>query len=81
MPTLVQSDNLDSSISQNEKRKKSEVQIEPSRSQRARKENALNPQFISFQATVFLVKGDRNIILNKIPIICNIEDDPKTLVK
>ncbi|KAJ9129756.1 hypothetical protein P3X46_035250, partial [Hevea brasiliensis] len=48
------------------------------RSQRIRKEKNLHPDFISSQAIVFLVEGNRSVVLNKIPILLNVEDDPKT---
>ena len=55
--------------------------MEIRRSQRTRKEKILDPDFISSQAIVFLVEGDRtNNVLNKIPILLNVEEDitPKT---
>lgn len=60
------------------KRKESEKKFEPRRSQRERKEKSLAPDFISSQALAFLVEGDRNNVLNKIPLLLNIEEDPKT---
>jgi len=51
---------------------------EPRRSQREKKEKNLAPDFISSQALTFLVEGDRNGVLNKIPLLLNIEEDPKT---
>jgi hypothetical protein len=33
---------------------------------------------VSSQAIIFLLEGNREIILNKIPILLNIEEDPKT---
>ena len=56
-------------------------QVEIRRSQRTRKEKILDPDFISSQAIVFLMEGDRtNNVLNKIPILLNVEEDitPKT---
>ena len=55
--------------------------MEIRRRQRTRKEKELDPYFISSQAIVFLVEGDRNNnVLNKIPILLNVEEDltPKT---
>lgn len=78
VPSMVQLDNLNSTSTQNKKRENFEAQTEPRRSQRQRKEKTLDPDFISSQAIVFLVEGDRNIVLNKIPIIFNTEEDPKT---
>lgn len=37
----------------------------------------LDPDFIGFQSIVFLVEGKWTIVLNKIPILLSIEDDPK----
>ncbi|KAL5572498.1 hypothetical protein UlMin_022095 [Ulmus minor] len=42
------------------------------------KNRSLDPGFISSQALTFLVEGDRNSVLNKIPTLLNIEEDPKT---
>ena len=56
-------------------------QVEIRRSQRTIKEKILDPDFISSQAIVFLVEGDRtNNVLNNIPILLNVEEDitPKT---
>jgi hypothetical protein len=33
---------------------------------------------VSSQAIIFLLEGNREIILNKIPILLNINNDPKT---
>ena len=55
--------------------------MEIRKSQRTRKEKVLDPDFISSQAIVFVVKGDRNNnVLNKTPILLNVEEDitPKT---
>ncbi|KAK3014538.1 hypothetical protein RJ639_008312 [Escallonia herrerae] len=41
---------------------------EPRRSQRARKEKILDPDFIDSQAIAFLVEGDRENILKEIPM-------------
>ncbi|EXB75595.1 Retrovirus-related Pol polyprotein from transposon TNT 1-94 [Morus notabilis] len=60
------------------KRKESMTSFEPRRSQRERKEKDLAPDFISSQALTFLVEGDRNGVFNKIPLLLNIEEDPKT---
>ena len=54
---------------------------EPRKSQRIRKEKNLGLEFISSQAIVFLVEGNRNDVTNKIPILLNVEDDPKTFNK
>ena len=68
-----------SDIGPSSKRKESEISFEPRRSQRERKEKSFGPDFISFQALSFLVEGDRNKVLNKIPILLNLEEeDPQT---
>ncbi|KAK3038536.1 hypothetical protein RJ639_029336 [Escallonia herrerae] len=51
---------------------------EPRRSQRARKEKILDPGFIDSQAIAFLLEGDRDNVLKEIPMLLNVEDDPKT---
>ena len=60
------------------KRKESVISFELRRSQRVRKEKNLAPDSISSQALTFLVEGDRNGVLNKIPLLLNVEEDPKT---
>ena len=61
------------------KRNESETSLEPRRSQRESKKKSFGPDFISFQALSFLVEGDRNKVLNKIPILLNLEEeDPQT---
>ena len=52
--------------------------IELRRSQRARKENNLHPNYISSQSIVFLVEGNKVDVLNKILILLIVEDDFKT---
>ncbi|KAK3023654.1 hypothetical protein RJ639_043180 [Escallonia herrerae] len=42
------------------------------------KEKILDPDFIDSQAIAFLVEGDRENILKEIPMLLNMEDDPKT---
>lgn len=60
------------------KRQNVEIPIEARRSQRARKTKELDPNFISSQSIVFLVEGSRTTVLNQIPILLHVEDDPKT---
>ena len=60
------------------KRKTLDTPSEPWRSQRTRKEKYLDSDFIDSQPIVFLVEGDRKYVLNKIPILLSIEEDPKT---
>ena len=69
--TLVTSTN-------NNKRKEFMTSFELRRSQREKKEKSLAPDFISSQALLFLVEGDRKNVLNKVPLLLNIEKDPKT---
>uniref|UniRef100_A0A2N9HA68 CCHC-type domain-containing protein n=1 Tax=Fagus sylvatica TaxID=28930 RepID=A0A2N9HA68_FAGSY len=58
--------------------------IEPSspseqrRSQRVRKENDFGPDFISYQVNVYLVEGNREKVLSKLPFVGNVEEDPST---
>ena len=62
----------------NNKRKVVEEQTEVRRTKRIRKEKNFGPDFISSQAIAFLTEGTREEVTNKIPIVLNIEDDPKT---
>ncbi|KAH9736084.1 hypothetical protein KPL71_017967 [Citrus sinensis] len=62
----------------NNKRKEYMTSFEPMRSQREKKEKSLAPDFISSQALLFLVEGNRKNVLNKAPLLLNIEKDPKT---
>nr|GEW74005.1 zinc finger, CCHC-type [Tanacetum cinerariifolium] len=51
----------------------------PRRSERARKKRNLDLNFIDSQAIIFLVEGDNeNNVINKIPVLLNVEDAPKT---
>ncbi|GJZ35132.1 zinc finger, CCHC-type containing protein, partial [Tanacetum coccineum] len=53
--------------------------IAPRRSERARKERNLDPDFIDSQAMIFLVEGDNeHNVINKITVLLNVEDAPKT---
>ena len=77
--TITIGGNVENSVpSSSKKRKLIESLDEPRRSQRARKEKNLGSDFISSQALVFLLEGSRTEVLNKIPIVLNVEDDPKT---
>ena len=51
---------------------------EQRKSQRIKKVKDFGPDFISYQAQLFLVEGNRQVILNKIPIVFNTEDNLKT---
>ena len=56
-----------------------EQPVMPRKSQRVRKEKVLGSDEIDFQRISFyLVKGDRKDIIRKIPIVLQIEEDPKT---
>nr|GEW47451.1 retrovirus-related Pol polyprotein from transposon TNT 1-94 [Tanacetum cinerariifolium] len=51
----------------------------PRKSERARKERNLDPGFIDSLAIIFLVEGDnKNNVVNKIPVLLNVKDAPKT---
>uniref|UniRef100_A0A2N9I1Q4 Uncharacterized protein n=1 Tax=Fagus sylvatica TaxID=28930 RepID=A0A2N9I1Q4_FAGSY len=58
--------------------------IEPSspseqrRSQRVRKEKDFGPDFISYQVNIYLVEGNREKVLSKLPFVGNVEKDPNT---
>jgi len=51
---------------------------EPRRSQRVRKEKSFGSKFVSLDDILFLVEGSRGEVLNKIHIVLNIENEPKT---
>ncbi|GJU69297.1 zinc finger, CCHC-type containing protein [Tanacetum coccineum] len=66
-------------LNSNNKRNMAESSSAPRRSERARKERNLDPDFIDSQAIIFLVEGDNeNNVINKIPVLLNVEDAPKT---
>nr|GEU79974.1 zinc finger, CCHC-type [Tanacetum cinerariifolium] len=49
------------------------------RSERARKKRNLDHDFIDSQAIIFLIEGDNeNNVINKIPVLLNVEDAPET---
>ena len=52
--------------------------FKPKISQHERKKKGLALDFISSQALLFLVEGNRNNILIKEPLFLNVEEDPKT---
>ena len=60
------------------KRIESNLPSQQRKSQRIRKEKDFGPYFIFYQAQLYLVEGNRQVVLNKIPIVFNKEDDPKT---
>ena len=51
------------------------------RSQSVRKEKDFSPNFISYQAQVHLAENNRQVVLTKILIMFNTEDDPKKCVE
>ena len=51
---------------------------EQRKSQRIKKVKDFGPNFISYQAQLYLIEGNRQVVLNKIPIVFNTEDNPKT---
>ncbi|GJW92555.1 retrovirus-related pol polyprotein from transposon TNT 1-94 [Tanacetum coccineum] len=66
-------------LNSNNKRNMAESSSVPRRSERARKERNLDPDFIDSQAIIFLVEGDNeNNFINKISVLLNVEDAPKT---
>ncbi|GJZ81531.1 retrovirus-related pol polyprotein from transposon TNT 1-94 [Tanacetum coccineum] len=75
IPQDVSGPNLNS----NNKRNMTESSSAPRRSERARKERNLDPDFIDCQAIIFLVEGDNeNNVVNKILVLLNVENAPKT---
>ena len=51
---------------------------EQRKSQRIRKVKDFGSDFISYQPQLYLIEGNRQVVLNKIPIVFNTNDDPKT---
>ena len=51
---------------------------EQRKSQRIRKVKGFGSNFISYQAQLYLVKDNRQVVLNKIHIVFNTKDNPKT---
>jgi hypothetical protein len=64
----IDSNDLNPSISREKEKRVHDLSTEPIRSQRVRKEKNLGPGFVSSQAIVFLMEGNRDNVLNKIPI-------------
>ena len=67
-PTPAQENDLNPSISWEKEKRVHDLSTEPRRSQRVRKEKNLGPDFVSSQAIVFLMEGNRDNVLNKILI-------------
>ncbi|GJU81401.1 retrovirus-related pol polyprotein from transposon TNT 1-94 [Tanacetum coccineum] len=77
--TQIPQDISGPNLNSNNKRNMAESSSAPRRSERARKERNLDPDFIDSQAIIFLVEGDNeNNVINKIPVLLNVEDAPKT---
>nr|GEV86280.1 zinc finger, CCHC-type [Tanacetum cinerariifolium] len=77
--TQIPQDNSGPNLNSNNKRNTTESSSAPRRSERARKERILDPDCIDSQAIIFLVEGDNeNNVINKIPVLLNVEDAPKT---
>jgi hypothetical protein len=70
---------LNPSINRENEIRVHDLSIEPWRSQRVRKEKILGPDFVSSQAIVFLLEGNRDNVLSEILILLNIEEDPKKI--
>ena len=60
------------------KKIKSGLPSEQRKSQRIRKVKDFGSDFISYQPQLYLIEGNRQVVLNKIPIVFNTNDDPKT---
>ncbi|PKI52901.1 hypothetical protein CRG98_026732 [Punica granatum] len=66
------------SSDQNKRRLCDNKDTEPRKSQSVRKEKDFGPDFISSQSLAYLVEGDRESVIRKIPIMLNVEGDPQT---
>ncbi|GJW79213.1 RNA-directed DNA polymerase, eukaryota [Tanacetum coccineum] len=77
--TQIPQDIFGPNLNSNNKRNMAESSSAPRRSERARKDRNLDPDFIDSQAIIFHVEGDNeNNVINKIPVLLNVEDAPKT---
>ncbi|GJT37510.1 zinc finger, CCHC-type containing protein [Tanacetum coccineum] len=80
--TQIPQDISGPNLNSNNKRNMVESSNAPKRSERARKERNLDPDFIDSQAIIFLLEGDNeNNVVNKITVLLNVEDAPKTYKK
>ncbi|GJV96081.1 zinc finger, CCHC-type containing protein [Tanacetum coccineum] len=71
--TQIPQDISGPNLNSKNKRNMAESSSAPRRSERARKERNLDPDFIDSQAIIFLVEGDNeNNVINKIPVLLNI---------
>nr|GEV77177.1 retrotransposon protein, putative, Ty1-copia subclass [Tanacetum cinerariifolium] len=77
--TQIPQDNSGPNLNSKNKRNTVESSNAPRRSERAIKERILVSNFIDSQAIIFLVEGDNeNNVINKIPVLLNVDDAPKT---
>ena len=82
IPTQThQGDSNPNTILSDTKRIESGSPSEQRNSQRIRKVKDFGLDFISYQAQLYLIEGNRQVVLNKKPIVFNTEDDPKHLRK
>ncbi|GJZ68636.1 zinc finger, CCHC-type containing protein [Tanacetum coccineum] len=76
--TQIPEDISGPNLNSNNKRNMAESSSAPRRSERARKERNVDPDFIDSQAIIFLIEGNNeNNVINKIPVLLNVEDAPK----
>jgi hypothetical protein len=73
-----ESDSLVNDLLSGNKRIEPSSPNEQRRSQRVRKEKDFCPDFISYQVNVYLVEGNREKVLSKLPFVGNVEEDPNT---
>nr|GEW98108.1 RNA-directed DNA polymerase, eukaryota [Tanacetum cinerariifolium] len=77
--TQILQDIFGPNLNSNNKRNMAESSSAPRRSERVRKERNSDSDFIDSQAIIFLVEGDNETnVINKIPVLLNVEDAPKT---
>uniref|UniRef100_A0A2N9EZP4 CCHC-type domain-containing protein n=1 Tax=Fagus sylvatica TaxID=28930 RepID=A0A2N9EZP4_FAGSY len=76
--TIVESRDVEFIENNGNKRIEPSSSSEQRRSQRVRKEKDFGPDFISYQVNVYLVEGNREKVLSKLPFVGNVEEDPST---
>ena len=54
---------------------------EQRKSQRIRKLKDFGPDLIYYQTQLYLIEGNKQVVLNKISIVFNTKEDPKTFKK
>ena len=81
IPTQTQQGDSNPNTTWGTKRIESGSASKQRKSQRIRKVKDFGPYFISYQAQLCLVKGNRQVVLNKIHVVFNTEDDLKTFEK